>query len=51
MRVGYLDLSEASQMVRTVDSRCYHRQHRPALGLEDGGEVDFVDGIEDGVVD
>ena len=51
MRVGYLDLSEASQMVRTVDSRCYHRQHRPAIGLEDGCEVDFVDGIEDGDVD
>ena len=38
-------------MVRTLDSRCYHRQYWPALGLEDGGEVDLVDGIEDGVVD
>ena len=29
----------------------YHRQRRPALGLEDGVEVGFVDGIEDDVVD
>ena len=30
---------------------CYCRQRRPALDLEDGVEVGFVDGTEDGVVD
>ena len=30
---------------------CYCRQRWPALDLEDGVEVGFVDGTEDGVVD
>ena len=38
-------------MVRMLDLRAYHRQRQPALGLEDGVEVGFVDGIEDDVVD